>query len=74
MGPGKERELLSEANTQPREMWVLLADFKQWPFRQGLGSHPFLPRNLTAVGSLKENVENQREMKSSSEKYENRFN
>lgn len=52
----------------------LAADFKQCPFRQGLGYHPFLPGNLTAVGSLKKNVEDQREMKSSLKKYENGFN
>lgn len=74
MGPEKERGLLSEISTQLWKTQILGVDFKQWPFRQGLGSHPFLPRDLTAAGSLKENVKNQRKMKSTLKKYENRLN
>jgi hypothetical protein len=62
IGPRKERITVSHQHW-PREAEILWGDFKQWPFRQSLWSHPVLPRTLTAADSLKENLENQRKIK-----------
>lgn len=60
---GESEDCCLRPNTEPWDTWIYQADFKQWPFRQSFRPHPSWPRELTAAASLKEILENQREVK-----------